>query len=154
MCIHKYIYLTHVTAKSWSVECEIMCMGELILVGSLNVSSILPFPDSNQKLVKRHIQFRTYFSSSSDLLCCSALAKAMAPVAVRLLCLRLYWEKNALTSLDSNNFKNNSELWAYLYAAKYHKIGLNIGASQSSFLPAHIAQFFTIMVPGHFVQNE
>ena len=33
----------------------------------------------------------THFSSSSDLLCCSALARAKTPVAVRPLALRLQW---------------------------------------------------------------
>ena len=36
-------------------------------------------------------QCRTHFSSSSDLLCCSALARALVPVSVRPLVLRLPW---------------------------------------------------------------
>ena len=35
-------------------------------------------------------QLTTHFNTSTDLLCCSALARAMAPVSVRLLSLRLY----------------------------------------------------------------
>ena len=42
-------------------------------------------------LYKYHVLFNTHFSSSSDLLCCSALARTMAPVEVRPLCFRLQW---------------------------------------------------------------
>jgi len=44
-----------------------------------------------KNLYKHHVLFNTHFSSSSDLLCCSALARAMAPVEVRLLWFRLQW---------------------------------------------------------------
>ena len=47
-------------------------------------SLILTIPDSKT-------QFTTYFSSSSDWLCCSALARATAPMSVRPLSLRLQW---------------------------------------------------------------
>ena len=42
-------------------------------------------------LYKYHVLFNTHFSSSSDLFCCSALARAMAPVEVRLLWFKLQW---------------------------------------------------------------
>ena len=42
-------------------------------------------------LYKYHVLLNTHFSSSSDLLCRSALARAMAPVEVRLLWFRLQW---------------------------------------------------------------
>ena len=37
-------------------------------------------------------QFATHFSSLSDLFCCSALARAMAPVPVTPVCVRLQWD--------------------------------------------------------------
>ena len=40
---------------------------------------------------KANTQFTAHFNSSRDLLCCSALARAMAPVAVRPMSLRLQW---------------------------------------------------------------
>ena len=42
-------------------------------------------------LYKHHILLNTHFSSSSDLLCSSALARTMAPVEVRPLWFRLQW---------------------------------------------------------------
>ena len=42
-------------------------------------------------LYKHHVLFNTHFSSSSDLFCCSALARTMAPVEVRPLWFRLQW---------------------------------------------------------------
>ena len=44
-------------------------------------------------------QFTTYFSSSSDVLCCSALARAMTPVSVRPLRWRLHGSMNTTQSM-------------------------------------------------------
>ena len=42
-------------------------------------------------LYKHHVLLNTHFSTSNDLLRCSALARAMAPVEVRPLWFRLQW---------------------------------------------------------------
>ena len=42
-------------------------------------------------LYKHHVLFNTHFSSSNELFCCSALARAMAPVEVRPPWFRLQW---------------------------------------------------------------
>ena len=48
-------------------------------------------PYSTYKSLQSINHFITHFSSFSNLLCCSALARAMAPVSVRPLSLRLQW---------------------------------------------------------------
>ena len=48
-----------------------------------------------QEAILQYLQL-THYSSSSDLLCCSALARAMASVEVTLLSLRLQWSMNTL----------------------------------------------------------
>ena len=47
---------------------------------------------STDRSIQSINQFTTHFSTSSDLLCCSALTRATAPVAVRSLFLRLQWD--------------------------------------------------------------
>ena len=49
-------------------------------------------------LYKYHVLLNTHFSSSSDLFCCSALARTMTPVEVRLLWFRLQWGNTLVTS--------------------------------------------------------
>ena len=49
-------------------------------------------------LYKHHVLFNTHFSSSSDLLCCSALARTITPVEVRPLWFRLQWGNTLVTS--------------------------------------------------------
>ena len=50
-----------------------------------------PDPTSTDRSIQSINQFTTHFSTSSDLLCCNALARVNTPVAVRSLSLRLQW---------------------------------------------------------------
>ena len=52
---------------------------------------IIMYLTEHINLYKYHVLFNTHFSSSSDLFCCSALVRTMAPVEVRLLWFRLQW---------------------------------------------------------------
>ena len=62
-------------------------------------------------------QFTTHFNSPSDLLCCSALARAMAPVAVRSLLLRL--QQGTIRSVYSSLVKV-SEYGGQISSRQWH----------------------------------
>ena len=47
---------------------------------------------------QKDTQDATHFSSFSDLLCCSAMARAMAPVEVSLLPFRLQWNTSDMNT--------------------------------------------------------
>ena len=68
-----------------------------IYVGTAQLSHFLIA--TRNSMMKQVTQFTTHFSSSSDLLCCSALARAMVPVAVRSLCWRLQSGMNTSQSM-------------------------------------------------------
>ena len=131
----------------WKVKKNVHGRIDITAAGSLSVSSTLPFPDSNQKLVKRYIQFRTYSSSSSDLLCCNVLAKAMTSVAVRLLCLRLYWKNRVPWLLGTVTILKQFRFVSILLRSQTSQDGLKYRYITECVLQAHVAQFFTIMVP-------
>ena len=57
--------------------------------------------------------FITHFSFSRDLLCCSALARAMAPVSVRSLSLRLQWY-NQIQS-ERLHYSTSNKFWCHGY---------------------------------------
>ena len=69
---------------SWVISCHMVIVSVQEAAWLYSILQYLTFLEPSN-------HFITHFSSSRDLLCCSALARAMAPVSVRSLSLRLQW---------------------------------------------------------------